>query len=234
MRKANYLGVWIYLLISANHEDTTIIWNRKKTTIKAGSFIGSLHKISQHFGMGVATVKYIVDYFVSEHMIEHSPNRRFSVFTILKWNTYQGLEHSYEHKVNTKRTQGETNKNDKNEENDKKTDTEAVSNALALRGVIDLFKEVRTDYTKLFANKTERASAERLLTAHSMDIVARAVKAAVWANGQPYSGLSITKPTELERNWDKLVNFIRKEKAKGTEGSPNVLKIINPYAKSNS
>ena len=117
--KPNYMAVWIYLLLRANHKEKEIIWNNRKTIIKAGSFVGSLRKISRFYGIGIATVKYIIDYLVSERMLEHKANSRFSIFTVRNWHRYQGIEHRVEHKVNTSRTQGETNKKDKNEKNEK-------------------------------------------------------------------------------------------------------------------
>lgn len=113
--KPNYLSVWIYLLSYANHCDKEIIWNNKKITIKRGSFIGSLRKIGEHFNISVSTVKYIINYLISEQMIEHSSNGKYSVFTIKNYHHYQEVEHKVEQLQNSDETVAKTTKNDKKE-----------------------------------------------------------------------------------------------------------------------
>lgn len=114
--KPNYLAVWIYILLHANHKDKEIIWNRKKITVKRGSFIGSISKMAQHLDLSTGTVSYILDYFISERMIERSSNYRFTLFHIINYDMYQSdVESSFESKVKAKRKQSETNKNEKNE-----------------------------------------------------------------------------------------------------------------------
>lgn len=115
--KPNYLAVWVYLLSHANHEDKEIVWNNQKTIVKKGSFIGSIRKISQQFGLSTGTVKYILDYFISEHMIEHLPNNKYSVFIIMNWDKYQHVEHTSVHQVNASNTLAKTNKNYNNYKN---------------------------------------------------------------------------------------------------------------------
>lgn len=116
--KPNYLAIWVFLLLSANHEDKHIIWNNRKTLIKRGSFIGSISKISKKFGLSTGTVSMILDYFISESMIEKSSNYKFTLFTILKYNQYQrGVESPSESKLKASRKQAETNNNDNNDNN---------------------------------------------------------------------------------------------------------------------
>lgn len=117
MAKPFYLSVWIYLLLSANHEDADLIWNNEKIVIKRGQFIGSLRQISKHFKISLSTVHNICTYLISERMIEQSSNKKFTLFTIINYCKYQDVEHKSEHKVNTRRTQGETNNNDNKKNN---------------------------------------------------------------------------------------------------------------------
>lgn len=37
--RADYLAVWVHLLLMANHKETTFIWNNKKQTLKAGQLL---------------------------------------------------------------------------------------------------------------------------------------------------------------------------------------------------
>lgn len=209
--KSNYVAIWVFLLLNANHEDKYIIWNNKKTLIKKGSFIGSLRKISEYYGISIATVKYIIDYFVSEQMIEHSPNHKFSYFTILNWDKYQGVEQSTEHKVNTRLTQGETTKNDKNVKNDKNTEQ---SSGIPL--VIELFKEINPTYSKWYGNKTQRASVERLLQRVGFEQLKKVIALLPKVNKVAYLP-TITTPLQLEDKWASLEAGLTKEKNKAKD-----------------
>lgn len=138
-QKSNYVAIWIFLLLHANFEDKEVIWNNKKTIIKKGSYIGSMRKISSHYGISISTVKYIIDYFVSEHMIEHKPNRRFSLFIIKNWDKYQDIEHCTAHKQNTNETQMKTTKNVKNNKNVKKV----IDSRFAQKNLETLIEPIR-------------------------------------------------------------------------------------------
>lgn len=117
-KKPNYLAVWIYILLLANYEDKTIIWNNRKTVIKRGCFIGSISKIAEQLNLSTGTVSFILDYFISERMIEKSSNYRFTLFTILKYDQYQrGVESSVESKLKASRKQTETTNNINNNNN---------------------------------------------------------------------------------------------------------------------
>lgn len=115
--KPNYLSIWIYLLLNANHTDKYIILNNKKTLIKRGTFIGSLRKISKGFKISISTVHSIIKYLKSEQMIEHVSNPNYSIFTISRYDDYQKSEHLIEHEPNTSRTRAETTNNEKNNKN---------------------------------------------------------------------------------------------------------------------
>lgn len=116
--KPNYLSVFLYLILNANHKDKDIIWNNKKVTVKRGEFIGSISKISKFFNLSTASVVKIVKYLESEKMIERSSNYRFTYWKVLNYDAYQKSESKSESKVKAKRKQGKTTNND-NKENKK-------------------------------------------------------------------------------------------------------------------
>lgn len=119
--KPHYLAVWVYILLSANHKENYAIINNKKMLIEAGSFVGSLQKISKHFGISIKTVKYIVDYFCSDGMLHTERTNKFTIFKVLQWEKFQVCTLG-KHKGNTEETQRKTNKNDKKFKNEKNKD----------------------------------------------------------------------------------------------------------------
>lgn len=131
--KPNYIAIWIYLISHANYTDKEKIINNKKILIKKGTFICSLRKISEHFDISISTVKYIIDYFVSEHMIEYEPSNKFSLFKIKKYNYYNDIEQSIECKTKANETQIKTTNKDKKEKN-------IYNSTSVLNPLKDLFK----------------------------------------------------------------------------------------------
>ena len=126
-KKANYLAVWVYLLLNANHADNDIIINNQRTTIRRGQLLTSIAKIADYFGMSKSTVSYILDYFVFERMIERSSTANYTIISIQNYDRYQEVEREVVHEENTRRTLGERNNNDKNDKNERMEEEEVAA-----------------------------------------------------------------------------------------------------------
>lgn len=118
---------WIDLILIANHEDKTTIFNGNVVEIKRGQKMTSLRKLSDRWGWSITKTKKFLEVLQSEKMLTYKSNSKNTVYTIVNFNDYQEKQ---EHKNNTKITQKEnrnkteikqkeTNKNDKNDKNDK-------------------------------------------------------------------------------------------------------------------
>jgi hypothetical protein len=123
MQKSEYLAVWIYLLLSANHKDNNFIFNNENITVKAGSFITGRDKMAAVLKINRSKLERILKYLETEHQIEQQKTNKFRIISICNWNTYQESEQLIEQQVSNKRATSEqqvsTNKNDKNVKNDK-------------------------------------------------------------------------------------------------------------------
>lgn len=124
MKKSEYLSIWIYCLLRANHKENSIIIGGQKTLIKPGQFLTSRARISTDTGIQESKVERILKYLKTEQQIEQQNYHKCRLITIVNWNKYQISEQQNELEVNSKRTASEqqvnTNKNDKNKKNDKK------------------------------------------------------------------------------------------------------------------
>ena len=117
--KPDYFRVWIYLLLNANHKENTFIWNNKKETLKPGQLITGRKKIAEKTGVNESQVYKILKYLELEQQIEQQTTTKYTVITILNWDKYQSEEQQSNNRVTTTQQQSNTNKNVKNEENDK-------------------------------------------------------------------------------------------------------------------
>lgn len=131
-KNPEYCWLWCILLMKANHKETDIIFNGKKEKIKIGEFITGRKQLSLESGISESKIQRILKYLEIEQQIEQQTNNKFRRILIKNYKQYQQSEQQNEQPVNNKRTTSEqpvnTNKNDKNENNDKKLPTKIFLN----------------------------------------------------------------------------------------------------------
>lgn len=122
--KPEYFSLWVHLLLLANHQESTFIWNNKKQIIKAGQFLTGLKVLAKKTGIAQGTVYRILKYLENEKQIETQKTTKYTIISIVNWNKYQGNEtqneKQIENRLKTNEKQIETNKNDNNIKNEKK------------------------------------------------------------------------------------------------------------------
>jgi len=105
---------------------------------------------------------------------------------------------------------------------------DACEDKIDVNYFIDLFKDVNISYDRLFANKTERESIERLYKKIGGDKLEKAINTLKVTNGEKYAP-KITTPYELEKNFSKLCFFI---KGKVVEDSKRSIPGMEKYQRS--
>lgn len=80
--------------------------------------------------------------------------------------------------------------------------------------LIGLFESVNPNYQRLFQNKTERASMDRMEKAHGVKKMEMVLKLLPQTNGLPYAPI-ITTCLELERKMGALSAFLSKQQKEG-------------------
>lgn len=106
-----------------------------------------------------------------------------------------------------------------------KENTKETSGGVPPRDInsfIDLFKSINPTYERLFGNKTERASSERLLKKFGLEKMTSMFDQLPDILGQPYAP-RISTPNELEKNLGKLLQFIKQGQNKIINKKPIVL-----------
>lgn len=114
-KKPAYLTVWIYLLLNAQHEESSFIWNNKKQVLKKGQLLTGRKKIAQFTGLAESQIYKILKYLELEQQIEQQKTTKYTVITIVNWDKYQQKEQQKEqqsnNRVTTKEQQSNTYKN---------------------------------------------------------------------------------------------------------------------------
>ena len=108
--------VFIHLLILANHKDNA--W--RNITVKRGQLVTSYRHLAEELGIGVATVHRAIKKLISTGEIATERNAKYTIITLINYIQYQDSGTIAEQKRNDSGTIAESNKNDKNDKNEKK------------------------------------------------------------------------------------------------------------------
>ncbi len=127
---AKLFHVWCYCLLKANHKDVQTIFNGQKVFVKRGQFIWGRHKAAEQLNMPGSTAERKLKVLEELNKVSLKVNRRFTMLTVCKYNTYQSKDAQDEQPMNNPRTSDEqvmnTNKNVKNDKNEKKEQGESL------------------------------------------------------------------------------------------------------------
>jgi uncharacterized phage protein (TIGR02220 family) len=124
-RKPNYLALFIHLNLKATHAKREVFFKGKPITLLPGQLITGRKALSRDTGISESSCERILTYFEKiEHQIEQQKSNQNRLITILSWHDVRECEQQNGQRVdNGWTTDGQpldTNKNDKNDENEKK------------------------------------------------------------------------------------------------------------------
>lgn len=123
--KPEMVQLFIYLLISATHEDTQ--W--RGIEVKRGQIITSLEKISFATSLSVRTIRTCLNRLISTNEITCEATKKYRLITICKYDKYQDLE-SESDKLNGKQSDKQADKitTNKRQTSDKQTTNPIYNN----------------------------------------------------------------------------------------------------------
>ena len=106
--KPEYLKVWIWCLLKANHKNKYTDWKigKNTTTLKVnrGQFIFGRNTASDELLMNGSLVYRVIQWLSEKNMIRIQPNSHYSLITIINYDTYQNDEEKTEQPSNRQRT----------------------------------------------------------------------------------------------------------------------------------
>ena len=137
MKDTDHLAVWIYLLLNASHNEHPALFKGEKIMLKPGQLITGRKSIALALHIDESKVERILKSLKSEQQIEQQTSSKNRLISITNWEFYQQSEQQNEQQVNNKRTTSEqqvnTNKNIKNDKNERKD---------ICQNILDLFNKI--------------------------------------------------------------------------------------------
>ena len=127
-KDAHLLHLFIHCLLKANHKANKFLFNDKEMIIERGQFITGRLQLAEDLNVNSSLVYRKLKILENLKIVNIKSNNKFSLVTVLKYNTYQDLINTNEQQngqqANNKRTtneqQANTNKKDKNDNKEKK------------------------------------------------------------------------------------------------------------------
>lgn len=151
-KDADYLAVWVYLLLSATHEEYSALFMGSKITLKPGQLITGRKSIAEHLSINESKVKRILIDFENYQQIGRQRSNKNSLISILNWEKYQFVDQQNDHRMTNERPADDQQmtserpasdhkqeyKNDENEENNKRGKAETME---------QIFERLLPDYS---------------------------------------------------------------------------------------
>lgn len=133
MKDTDHLAVWIYLLLNASHNEHPALFKGEKIMLKPGQLITGRKSIALALHIDESKVERILKSLKSEQQIEQQTSSKNRLISITNWEFYQQSEQQVNNKRTTSEQQVNTNKNIKNDKNERKD---------MCQNILDLFNEI--------------------------------------------------------------------------------------------
>ena len=121
MKDADYLAVWVYLLLNATHKEIPALFKGKKITLMPGQLITSTISISKKLLINKDKVQRILSAYEHDKQIAQQTSSKGRLIFLENWNVYQDFDiRTDKQMINNCETTDKqviTNNNDKNERN---------------------------------------------------------------------------------------------------------------------
>lgn len=111
-------SIWLYLLLSATHQEIPAVFKGQKIMLQKGQLITGILSISKKLKINKDKVQRTLKYFEIDKQIEQQTSNKNRLITILNWEQYQSINNQNDkqliNKCETTDKQLITNKNERN------------------------------------------------------------------------------------------------------------------------
>ncbi|MER1249798.1 replication protein [Bacillus sp. C10(2022)] len=205
--------LWALCLIKATHKEHDQLVGNQMVKLLPGEFVTGRHELASEFNEGVkpsekvspSTVWRYMKNFEKWQMLNIKSGNKFSVISVTNWSEYQQSEQQ----VNSKRTANEqqvnTNKNVKNEKNEKKNNKRLVFDEKQMQLAELLWKHVQVNAPDMKKpNLDNWANTFRLMMERDGRTGKEIQDMILWATDHHFWYQNILSPNKLRKQYDRL------------------------------
>ena len=112
-------ALWSWALLKASHKEKWVMVGNQEIKLYPGQFIFGRRAAAKETGLSEQEIRSRLDFLRDAQNLTIKSTNKFSIITIINWDTYQSDERQNNHQINqqitTKQPQTRMYKNDKNE-----------------------------------------------------------------------------------------------------------------------
>jgi len=162
--------LWIYLLLKASHQETTLIINDELITLKRGQLAFGIRSCSKDTGISIKRIRTRLALMKKLDFLAHQKAHRNSIITIYNYDKYQSIEKKEGTPKGKQRAhRGHTYNNDNNENNIYTQQAEDIYNLCprkadknnSIRSIVKLLQSGETKESLLQTVENYKASIEK-------------------------------------------------------------------------
>jgi len=110
------LAIWIEILRRVTYKERTFYNKRERITLKPGQCLVGERELANCFeNMSKTTVRYWLEQFAIDRMIDRHVTAKGSIVTVLNWDKYQSIDRPIDQKKTRVRPELDPNKKEKKE-----------------------------------------------------------------------------------------------------------------------
>lgn len=83
---------WTYCLMKASHKPYKAIVGNQEVFLEVGQFVTGLRVISRETGLSIREIRTVLAFLINAGNVTIKTTNKFSIITIVNWNTYQSGE----------------------------------------------------------------------------------------------------------------------------------------------
>lgn len=87
-------SLWLWCLLKASHKEFDMIVGCQQVHLMPGDFVFGLNKASDELGISIRSIRTIIDFLRKSKNLTIKTTNKFSIISIVNWDTYQQEETS--------------------------------------------------------------------------------------------------------------------------------------------
>jgi len=106
---------WLWCLIKASHKEYDLIVGSQQVHLLPGEFVFGLKSASKELKMSIQSIRTLLNFLKTSSNLTLKTTNKFSIISIVNWNTYQIQENEINTQINKQLTNKQQTTNNKQE-----------------------------------------------------------------------------------------------------------------------
>ncbi len=106
---------WSWCLMKASHKEYDLVVGCQQIHLMPGQFVFGLNSASKETNISIQSIRTLLDFLKKSENLTIKSTNKYSIITIIKWNTYQSTDNESNNQINKPLTNNQQTTNNKQE-----------------------------------------------------------------------------------------------------------------------